>query len=195
MSQTKSINFIKAFSFPIILYLVFIAVRFQGLQPETESELGDMITALNFLFGAFISYFVFILYTLELKETPKISPLWWWCTSALLTLLAFDELFMIHEQLGAHFEIKDTLIFLIYGAALGILLLCQLKETFTRNTFSFLVLFAICSVVSQASDYLYNEGTMIVMGREISYEQLLESLGAMFLSCAITTIGLRRLYN
>ncbi|MEW6997253.1 hypothetical protein AADZ86_06090 [Colwelliaceae bacterium BS250] len=160
-----------------------------------ESELGDFITALNFLFGSFVAYLIFIMCTLKLKNKPLNKPLWWWSMSLLLALLAFDELYMIHEYLGDQIRIQDTLILLFYAGLLGVLLLFNLKETFTKNTFSFLVVFAICSILSQGADFLYNEGTVVLFGRVISYEQFLESFGALFLSCAVVTIALRELMN
>lgn len=195
MFKLNSLNLVKIFSFPIILYTLFIIIRIKGFQPAMESELGDFITALNFLFGSFVAYFIFIICTLNLKGKPLNKPLWWWLMSLLLALLAFDELYMIHEYLGSQMEIKDTLIFLFYAGLLGVLLLFSLKETFTKNTFSLLVLFTICAVLSQVADFLYNEGTVVLFGRVISYEQFLESFGALFLSGAVVTIALRELIN
>ncbi|WOH36633.1 hypothetical protein RI844_14820 [Thalassotalea fonticola] len=160
-----------------------------------ESELGDFITALNFIFGSFVAYFIFILCTLKLKTKPLNKPLWWWSMCLLLALLAFDELYMIHEYLGSQMGFKDTLIFLFYGVLLGVLLLFNLKETFTKNTFFFLVLFTVCTIFSQVADFLYTEGTVVLLGRVISYEQFLESFGALFLSCAVVTIAIRELIN
>ena len=188
-------SLVRIFSLPIILYSLFIIIRVKGFQPPMEGELGDFITALNFLFGSFISYFIFVLLTLNAKKTSTNKSLWWWLMCILLALLAFDELYMIHEYLGSKLGIKDTLIFLFYGGLLGALLVFNLKETLSKNTFIFLILFALCSLSSQTADYLYNEGVVVLIGRDISYEQFLESFGALFLSCAVMTIAIRGLIN
>lgn len=191
----KTINLIKLFSFPIIIYFVFFIVRVNGYQPAVEGELGDFITAFNFMFGGFVAYLVFIIISLTSLRTKNSGAIWWWLMSFLLILLAVDELFMIHEFVGHHFQIKDTFVLLFYAAMLAILLLFDLKNTFKKETFLFLALFAIFSVISLVSDYLFNEGVMSLFGREISYEQLAESLGALCLSAAIVTIILRLLIN
>lgn len=191
MLVDKLINLIKLFSFPIIIYLIFFAVRVNGIQPEVEGELGDFITASNFMFGGFVAYFVFILLSSTHFKTANPGAIWWWFMSYLLLLLAVDEIFMIHEYIGHQLEIKDTFILLFYAGLLGILLLFDLKNTFQKDTFGMLLLFAIFSVISLVSDYLYNEGVMEIMGKEISYEQFAESIGALCLSAAITTIAYR----
>ena len=184
----------KLFSFSIVLYLIFLIARFQGLQPAMEGELGDFITALNFLFGSFVAYFMFVLNPKKDSRYLK-NSLWWWLVSLLLITLAMDELFMLHEQVGVALGLKDTFVFLAYGAILGILLLLRVQEVFVKDTFIFLAIFAILSITSQLADYLYNEGTFMILGRDISYEQLLESFGALSLSCAITSMALRQLYT
>ncbi|MGS2721751.1 hypothetical protein [Paraglaciecola aestuariivivens] len=185
----------KLFSLPFVFYALFIAIRISGAQPTMESELGDFITSIYFLFGAFVSYFIYVLKI----EAPQIikqnQAMWWWLMCLLLVVLALDELYMIHEFLGEQLKIKDTFIFLFYALLLGLLLLCRLADTFTKNTFVFLILFTICTVLSQLADFLYNEGTVVLFNRDISYEQFLESFGALFLSCAVATIAIREVTN
>jgi len=194
ISSTNLLKTIKMFSLPLIFYILLITIRILGYQPAMEGELGDFITAVNFLIGAFISYFVFIIIVLGYETSSKRAA-WWLSISLLMCLLAFDELFMIHEIIGAQFKIKDTFILLFYGGLLGILLILNLKETFKKDTFICLVIFAIMSIISQVSDYLYNEGIIVLMGREISYEQFLESFGALSLSCALVTFALREIMS
>ncbi|MBV1889338.1 MAG: hypothetical protein KUG67_03735 [Proteobacteria bacterium] len=193
MFKANAVNLVKLFSLPIILYVLFLVTRISDIQFSMESELGDFITSLNFLFGSFLSYFIFIFHILSTQKISSYRSLWWWAMCIFLALLAFDELYMIHEFVGHHLAIKDTLIFLFYGGILGVLLLFKLEAVFTKDTFIFLVLFTLLSLISQISDYLYNEGIIVLMNREISYEQLSESFGALCLTCAITTIAIRQL--
>jgi len=191
MLKKKIILQIKLFSMPIIAYLLFVYLRLLGVQPEAEGEMGDMLTAINFLFGAFVAYLVFIMFTLKQEECSERKVYWWWFMSLLLITLALDELFMIHELLGEYLQIKDTFIFLGYGAMLGVLLLFKLKDTLTKSTFSYLLLFTVFTVISQGADYLFNEGLVTIFNKEISYEQFFESFGALCLSSAVATIALR----
>ena len=177
---------LKLFSFPLIIYTLFFFIRLNGGQPATEGQMGDLITACDFLFGAFVAYFIFVLISRSQEE----GGLRWWGMSGLLLLLAIDEVFMVHEYLGAYLGIKDRFILLFYGGLLGLLLLCDLKAIFQRDTFFYLLLFSAFSVLALVSDYLFNEGVMVVMGRDISYEQFSETFGAMFLSCAVVTMAM-----
>lgn len=195
MTKVVSVDFLKIFSLPLILYVIFISIRINGFQPEMEGELGDFITALNFLFGSFVSYFVFIFYIMTQKKLPMKKSLWWWMMSILLATLAFDELFMIHETVGSLLSFNETFVILFYGLLLGILLLLNLEETFTKDTFVFLVIFSFLTILSQGADYFYGEGLIVVMGRDISFEQFAESFGALSLSCAVITIAVRQLIS
>ena len=191
MEKTNLMKTFKVFSLPIILFSIFVIFRLLGLQPTMEGELGDFLTSVNFLLGSFFAYFIFILISLSRHENVKPSSAWWWFVSMLLALLAFDELFMIHEFLGEFFNIKDTLILLFYGGLLGLLLLLNTQEVFKKDTFISLSLFACFSIISQGADYFLNEGLLTVGSLQISYEQLAESLGALCLTIAISTIGVR----
>lgn len=193
MGIKKIIQGLKVFSLPIILFSTFVLFRLLGLQPSMEGELGDFLTSVNFMLGSFFSYLVFILIVKNGSIMRKPSGSWWWCMSMLLALLAFDELFMIHEYLGELFNIKDTLILLFYGGLLGVLLLLNTQEVFKKNTFVSLTLFAVFSIISQGADYFLNEGLVTVAGIQVSYEQLSESLGALCLTVAITTIITRHM--
>ena len=121
--------------------------------------------------------------------------LWWWIMCILLAVLAFDELFMIHENIGYFFDTNGTLVFVFYGISLGALLAFDLNATFRKDTLSLLVLFSFFAILSQGADYFYGEGVVVIMGRDISYEQFAESFGALCLSCAIATIAIRQLSN
>jgi hypothetical protein len=195
MANIINFNMVKIFSLPIILYVLLITIRILGHQPSMEGQLGDFITALNFLFGSFVSYFVFVFYVLNTKTLTKAKVLWWWIMCILLAVLAFDELFMIHENIGYFFDTNGTLVFVFYGISLGALLAFDLNATFRKDTLSLLVLFSFFAILSQGADYFYGEGVVVIMGRDISYEQFAESFGALCLSCAIATIAIRQLSN
>lgn len=193
MSNINAIKLVKIFSFPIILYAIMIGFRVFDLQPEVEEgHLGDFITALNFLFGAFVAYFVFIYFIVSKESISRFRSVWWWSVTILFAFLAFDELFRIHENLGMLLGIEDTFILLSYGAALGVLLLFNLDEIKYRNTFIALAIFAAFGILAQVTDYLFFEGTVSLAGKEISYEQFAESFGALSLTSAIVTIAFRR---
>lgn len=195
MSSIINFNLVKIFSLPLILYMVLIGFRVNGLQPTMEGQLGDFITALNFLFGSFISYFIFIFYILSPHKLSKGKSIWWWLMCMLLAIMAFDELFMIHENIGYFLDTSGTGVLLFYGLLLGLLLMFDLKETFVKETFVFLLLFLFFALLSQGADYFYGEGLIVLMGKNISYEQFGESFGALSLSCAVITMAVRQLVS
>lgn len=184
-------RFLLQFSFPILIYVLYVLLRLAGIQPPMEQQLGEFVTAASFLFGSFISYFVFIALT-QRSEMDK--PLfWWWMMTLLLCLLALDELYMIHEQLGQWLGLRSAVILLTYGLMLGVLLLLNFSNVMKFNTLFFLSWFTLFAFGSQVPDYLYKEGMVTLMGREISYEHLFEMFGALALACAIVTLALRQL--
>ena len=84
MSKIMNFDLIKLFSLPIILYVLLVAIRVQDFQPSMEGELGDFITALNFLFGSFVSYFIFSFYIVSEQKLSSYRSLWWWAMCILL---------------------------------------------------------------------------------------------------------------
>lgn len=196
MARTDIVKLLKIFSFPILLYGIQIVFRLFDLQPEVEEgHLGDFITSLNFLFGAFVAYFVFIFFVVSKPVATAARSLWWWGISILLTFLAFDELYRIHENLGEQLGIEDTLILLAYGVVFLGLLLFNLNAAMRKEVLLFLILFGIFGVISQVSDYFFFEGTISLAGKEISYEQYTESFGALCLTGAIVTMAWRTLFT
>lgn len=192
MSNINAFKYIKIFSLPILLYAIMISLRIVDLQPEVEEgHLGDFITALNFLFGAFVAYFIFIYYLVSKESITRFQSAWWWAICLLFTFLAFDELFRIHENLGEALRIEDTFILLTYGAAIGVLLLLNLSEVMHKDTLIAIGIFAVLGVIAQVSDYLFFEGSVTLAGKEISYEQFAESFGALSLASAIVTMAFR----
>lgn len=180
------IKIIKNLSLPIVIYGIYFFLRVNGIQPESESEIGDFITAINFLFGASVAYFVFIFASNSNVNNGQ-KAIWWWLMSLLLLLLATDEIFMIHETIGYYFQIHDTYVLLFYGFSLGLLLLFDTKNTLKRPTIIFLGIFFFFSVVALGADYFFNEGVISGYGLEVSYEQLAESFGALCLSASIVS--------
>lgn len=190
----------KIMTAPAVLYCVFFAIRLGGYQPEAEAGLGDFLTALFFIAGAAICYFVFAAYAQGLVQKNQSGVLWWWLSAALLLLLAFDEIYMIHENLSGALEIREQYIFLLYAAMLGALLWTNRGRALKRAPIFFFFLFAVFAGISVVADALFHEGVIHAFGRELDYEQLTESVSAIFLSCgfasmALVEMGMRPLAN
>jgi len=192
MNQTKWQNAALVASLPLIIYSVFFVVRILGIQPQVEAEPGDFITASFFLCAAAVSYFTLVAGLFLFSKQSYRSLMWWWLMSLLTVFIGSDEIFMIHEAIGGHFGFKDTYVLFVYMGLLGLLLLARFKSTVSLPAFVYWAIFGFMSVVAIVSDHLYNEGVMVVMGREISYEQLAESFAALFLACAVTCMALRQ---
>ncbi|PKK82011.1 MAG: hypothetical protein CVT49_15910 [candidate division Zixibacteria bacterium HGW-Zixibacteria-1] len=172
---------------PAIMYIVFFSIRILKIQPTPEAGMGDFITAVNFIFGASITYLMFVVRWLKLLPSNGSEEKWWWLlVSLFLLFLAYDEIYMVHENLGSIFHLRDVYIFLTYGAIL--LFLVYLHRHKMTSIFGiFLGGFILLAGVSVVSDTFLGEGFIYIFGREIDYEQLAESLGALSLSCAFVS--------
>jgi len=194
--MNRSLGFYFQLLFPvIIIYGAFFVIRVLGFQPPAEAEMGDFITALFFIFGASISYFIFILSLLA--NSPKYingNKCKWSLASYLLILLAYDEIFMIHENISRYFQMSDIFVFAFYGlmlAAVIYLYRSQMTDFFKL----FLILFIFLAAVSVLSDSIMGEGYIRLFGLDIDFEQLAESLGALALSSAFVSLALNELMN
>lgn len=182
----------KISSVPIIIYSIFFAIRLNGLQPPAEAEMGDFITAMYFIFGASISYFIFVLRCLNYLPFSTKQKTWWWLLSCLLLLLAFDEIFMIHENISGALGIKEIIVFMAYGSMLCLLLLWN-RHKITKNFLFFFIPFVFLSGIAVIADTLFGEGLINILGKEIDYEQLAESWAALALSCGFLAMAINEL--
>ena len=103
---------------------------------------------------------------------------------------------MIHENISRVLGINEVVVFLVYGAMLCLLLLWN-RHKITKNFLFFFIPFVFLSGIAVIADTLFDEGLMNILGKEIDYEQLAESLAALalssgFLAMAINEIGLLR---
>lgn len=197
MDPTKSIkNFsialLKAMSIPVILYGSFFIIRVKGFQPPAEAELGEFITATYFIFGASISYFVFVLYgTGRLPASPK-KEIWWWSLSCFLLLLAFDETYKIHENVAILLKTREVMVFLVYGMTLCVLVFIN-RHQITKPFVFFFFGFVILSGIAVVADFLFREGLINILGMEVDYEQLCESLAGLSLSGGFVAMAMEEL--
>jgi uncharacterized membrane protein len=181
------ITLLKVIILPIILYSCFILLRIKGIQPPAEAELGDFITAVNFLFGGSIAYFLHIGISVKaLKSQIFVERLYWLLIGLILFLFAFDEVYMIHETIAHHYNTKEFYVMGVYGIILFSLLALNISRL-SKIDIIFLLLFIITGIVSVSVDAILKEGTITILSSKISYEQQLESVGALFLSCSIVT--------
>ena len=186
--RSCSLKILKLSFLPIVIYFSFILLRLLGVQPEAESELGDYITSINFIFGGSIAYLMHILIVQEyFSVSAKIDKYFWPAISFWMFFLAFDEVFMIHENIHEYTSVRDAVVFLIYGLIL-ILTLILAYPYYTKSFFVFIVMFGFCAIVSIVSDYFLSEGVVMIKGNSISYEQFSESFGALFLSSSIVCL-------
>ena len=177
----------RRLALPLLVYVAFFIVRVAGVQPGTDAGLGDFITALNLVFGGSVAYFTYILGDLGVVAMPgRRERAFWFFTSVMLVFLAFDEVFMIHEGLGSLVGVSDAFPLAAYGAVLMAILWLHLPN-FSPLSYVFLAGLVVLGTVSVAADWLVGEGLVRVLGREIDYEQLCESFGALSLACCLLT--------
>ena len=185
-------NFLKILSAAIVIYGAFFTIRFLGYQPPNESGLGDFITALFFIFGASVAYFIFILHNQGDLRSRIPSGRWWYMVGAFLMLLAFDEIFMIHEYVCWWLGIRDLYLFMVYGLIL-MSLIFVVRKILTRTEILLLAAFVVLSGIAVISDTVMGEGMITVFNRAIDFEQLAESFSAFFLASTFVALGVRQL--
>ena len=69
---------IKIISLPIVIYGVLFALRIQGIQPPSETGMGDFITAVYFIFGASVAYLMYIMRCLRPLPPSSQWETWYW---------------------------------------------------------------------------------------------------------------------
>lgn len=184
---------LKIILLPVIIYGVFFVIRLMGLQPKTETGMGDFITALFFIYGASVVYLTFFLKCMNVFPENRSGENWWWFSvSFFLMYLAYDEIFMIHENIGRLIVIREVYIFLFYALIL-ILLIYFYRQKVTPSFRFFLVCFICLSGIAVISDTFLGEGLINIFGREIDFEQLAESLSALCLASAFTSATINEL--
>ena len=181
-------DIIKIVSPAIIIYGIFITVRLAGMQPASEPGMGDFITAVYFIFGASVVYMMFFFRCLGLIRASRLNELWCYSVCAFLMFLAYDETFMIHENLSRVFHIREVIIFMTYGAVLMILVYCG-RKNLTHASLWFLIGFIALAGIAVISDTFFGEGIVILFDREIDFEQLAESIAALSLSSVFVSIA------
>ncbi len=187
-ARLSAATVLKLASLPLIIYSAYFYIRLNGIQLTPEAGMGEFITALYLIFGASVCYFVFAIRQVWPSAFTAQGNVWWWASATFLTFLAFDEIFMIHENLSASLAIKEIYIFLSY-AALLVLLVYFRRSSMRGLSIIFFLLFVGFSGVSVVADALFVEGVVTVFGREISYEQQAESVAVLSLSCMFACIA------
>jgi hypothetical protein len=179
---------------PIIVYCAFFVIRISGAQPDSESGLGDFITAYNFILGSSMAFLVHLMITLKfIPSNSKRFDLFWPFICFMLSFLAFDEVFMIHENIGKSLHTTDTKIMLVYGMVLFSILLMNLRKL-PKASMIGILLFFTCGLTSVISDYFFGEGYIVIIGFEFDIEQYAESIGALSLTIYILSEAVHRLY-
>lgn len=181
-------QYLKVLSPAIVIYGAFFIIRIMGIQPLTESGMGEFITASFFLFGASVSFFVYFLHCLGKVPAAVTPPAWWLISGYFLMFLAFDEIFMIHEWICYWLEIRDIYIFLLYGFVL-LSLIYFMRRRLARLSLALFAAFIFFAGIAVVSDTLFGEGMITIFNRALDYEQIAESFGAFFLAAAFASVG------
>lgn len=180
----------RIFFLPFILYLALFVIRVNGYSPPVDAGFGDFIIIINFLFGAFIAYFVWVTGSLKIVSFEKKTELLFWLlASLLLTLLAFDEMFAIHENLKIRFGVPEKATFVGYGVALVAILALNIRNVSRYSIFFFgvFVVLGLAAVLFDGKTY-YDQ--LHIGGREIDLEQFTETFSALSISCCIAVQAL-----
>lgn len=179
------VRIIQIVILPVILYTVFVVLRVEGIQPPAESELGEFITAVNFIFGGSVAYFIYINITMGIIKKQRLADqLYWFIISIILFFVAFDEIYMIHETLYHIFRIPEIITLGIYGLLIFTPFLLN-RACLSMAAIILIALFALCGIVAVGVDTVFNEGTIRIFSYDISYEQQLESFAALFLTSSV----------
>lgn len=141
--------------------------------------MSDFLTSTFFLSGAAICSFT-AYFTLSYGVSGHSR---WTLAATLLTLVALDESFMIHENFSDKTGLSENYVFAVYGILLLMVLWSFRPQT--SKFYIFLGLFAMLCGTSQAGDTLSGRELQIyISGRVIDLEQIFEMLGALCLSFA-----------
>jgi hypothetical protein len=187
---------------PFILYTIYGVLRLCHIQPPQELGMSEFITTGWFIMGSSICYFTAIVLGLRSKTSDYLR---WLAPAVFLFFLGVDESFRIHENLQDFFLVSGKVVFGVYGLILlGILFLFRKSTRFFWVGVALFFLFCGSAVFT---DQYYGEGALYVhegtiyldrdkipggvirdkpcakLDFEVDYEQIFESLGALFLSC------------
>jgi hypothetical protein len=178
-STTRASRWNCALLVPGTLILVYAVLRLFSIQPKMDVGMSDFLTSTFFLSGAAICSF-----TAHFTLSYGISGHGKWTLAAtLLTLVALDESFMIHENFSDKTGLSENYVFAVYGALLLIVLWSFRPQG--RAFYLFLALFVVLCGTSQAGDTLSGRELQIyISGRVIDLEQIFEMIGALCLSFA-----------
>lgn len=166
---------------PGLIYLCYATARLNGIQGETDLVGISAVMRIVFLsFGASVAYMMTILAQWEPFRTRIQTPFWtnFVCWSLAMII---DDSFMIHEQLGFHLQINDSIPMLLLGVWL-LILLGTYRDRFIPEFWRCFAGFVILAWIAVFGDVVTGrEGTVMVGSFEFDYEMFSEVLAVAIL--------------
>ena len=159
---------------PGIIYAGYALARLNGIQGETDLVGISGVMRIVFLaFGGAVSYFLIILKQWEPFRSHLRTGMWHAFVAWSLGMI-IDDSFMVHEQLGAWLEIKDSIPMLSLGVWLLVILVIH-RHRLVRNFWYCFAGFVVLASVAVISDVITGrEGTFMVGDFEFDYEMVCE---------------------
>jgi hypothetical protein len=167
---------------PGLIYLAFAIARLNGIQGETDLVGISAVMRIVFLsFGASIGYILIIAAQWD-PFRAKLKTALWHNLAGWFIAMIVDDAFMVHEQIGFHLQIKDTIPMLMLGVWL-LIILGIYRERFVRDFWKFFAGFVILSWIAIFGDVATGrEGTIMIQSFEFDYEMFCELLAVAFLA-------------
>lgn len=166
---------------PGLMYLGYATCRLNGIQGETDLVGISAVMRIVFLsFGGSVAYMMTIAAQWEPFRSRLRTP-FWHHTAGWSAAMIIDDSFMVHEQIGFHLKIKDSIPMLMLGVWL-LIILGIYRERFVRDFWKCFACFVILSWIAVFGDVVSGrEGTIMVGSFEFDYEMFCELLAVLCL--------------
>jgi len=170
---------------PGFIYVGYALARLNGIQGQTDLVGISGVMRIVFLaFGGAVSYFLVILSVWEPFRSRLKTGMWQAFVAWSLAMI-IDDSFMVHEQLGAYFEIKDSIPMLLLGVWLMIILAIH-RRRFVAYFWHCFAGFVVLAMVAVLGDVISGrEGTIMIGTFEFDYEMVCECAAVLLLVVGI----------
>ena len=180
---------------PGLMYLGYAVARLNGIQGKTDLVGISAVMRVVFLsFGCSTAYIM----TLAAQWEPfrsRLKTAMWHNIAGWSLAMIIDDSFMIHEQIGFHLKIKDSIPMLMLGVWL-LIILGIYRERFIKSFWKLFTCFLILSWIAVFGDVISGrEGTIMVGTFEFDYEMFSEGLAVVALVSGLALQAIHELSN
>ena len=163
------------------MYLGYAIARLNGIQGKTDLVGISSVMRIVFLsFGCSTAYLMVLAAQWEPFRSRVQTALWHNLAGWALAMI-IDDSFMIHEKIGFHLKIKDSIPMLMLGVWL-LIILGIYRDRFIKPFWKCFTVFIILSWIAVFGDVITGrEGTIMVGTFEFDYEMFCEGLAVVIL--------------